>query len=412
MKRTSRPLVMLFAASMLAAPACKKSEDASTTGAPTTPGAPTGPVAKVNGKDIARGDFEKQMERTRARFQRAGRQIAPALETRLKENLVRKMVEEELIQQRAKAEGVKVEPAELDAKYAEHKGRFGSDKAFTAFLERTNQSEAEVKADLEKNLLRDKLFAKLLGGSEPTEADAQKYYEENKDKYKQKEQIKASHILFKVDKTTPEAEKKKKLDQAKSVLKEAKKSGVDFEELAKKHSEGPTAPRGGDLGTFSRGRMVKPFEDAAFAAKAGDVIGPVETQFGYHVIKVYEKTAEVQRPFADVKDSILTSLKARQKSKATRELLDKLKSEAKVEVMEPGVSLEPRPVAATPMGPDGKPMQGLDVAKLREQAAAGMGRPAPTGGPGAGEAALPPGAPAAAGDGDGDDPPTDGTPTK
>ena len=308
-------------------------------GAVTVPVA-GGPVAKVNGGDISRADFDRQMERTRSRFQRAGRQIAPALETRLKENLIRKMVEEELIAQKAKAEGVSVAVDELTAKVTEHKGRFGSDKAFQSFLERTNQSDADVKEDLEKNLLRDKLFAKLLSSTEPNEADAKKYYEDNLEKYKQKEQIKAAHILFKVEKDTPEKDKKARLAEAKKVLTEAKKSGVDFGELAKKYSEGPTKEREGDLGTFSRGRMVKPFEDAAFAAKAGEVIGPIETQFGFHVIKVFEKTPEAQRTFDEVKDSILTSLKARQKSKATRELLDQLKTTAKVEILEAGVSLD------------------------------------------------------------------------
>ena len=392
MKRTSLShlLAALLAGVVVVATGCPKKEEPKD-GAAATAAAATGPVAKINGEEISRSDFEKQMERTRARFQRAGRQIAPALETRLKENLIRKLVEEQLIAQKAKSENVTVDAAELDAKLTEHKGRFGSDKAFAAFLERNNQSEAEIKQDLEKNLLREKLFTKMLGATEPTEADAQAYYEENKEKYKQKEQIRASHILLKVEKTTPEPEKKKKLDLAKKLVAEAKKKDANFEEIAKKNSEGPTASRGGELGTFSRGRMVKPFEDAAFAAKPGEVIGPVETQFGYHIIKVYEKTPEMQRPFADVKESILTSLKARQKSKATRELLDKLRADAKIEVLEPGVSLDPkRPTVQ--MGPDGRP-----VVEGVEASGAGVATPAPgapvPGAPAPGAAA--PGAPAA-----------------
>jgi peptidyl-prolyl cis-trans isomerase C len=331
----------------------------------------TGPVAKVNGQDIPRADFDKQMERTRARFQRAGRQIAPALETRLKENLIRKMVEEELITQAAKKEGVTLDNAEIDAKLAEHKQRFGSDKAFQSFLERTQQSEADVKSDLEKTLLRDKLFAKMLTGQEPTEDDAKKYYEDNKDKYKQKEQINAQHILFKIDKNTTDAEKKKKLETAKKVFAEAKKPGADFGELAKKYSEGPTAQRGGDLGTFSRGRMVKQFEDVAFdpKVKPGDILGPVETQFGYHIIKVNEKTAETQRPYEEVKDSILTSLKARAKSKATRDLLDKLKADAKIEVLEPGVTLDPKPPIAPATGQPLATPGAMDALKQEAQKA-------------------------------------------
>jgi peptidyl-prolyl cis-trans isomerase C len=390
-KRTQKLLVSSFAGLALIAglAGCPKKDDAGKTDGTAATAAAGGPVARINGTDIGRADFERQMERTKARFQRAGRQIAPALETRLKENLVRKLVEEELIAQKAKAEGVTVTPEELAAKVTEHKTRFGSDKAFASFLERTNQTEADVKADLEKNLLRDKLFAKLLASTEPTDEDAKKYYEENVEKYKQKEQIKASHILFKVEKDTSDKDKKAKLAEAKKVLAEAKKSGVDFGELAKKYSEGPTKDRAGDLGTFSRGRMVKQFEDAAFAAKAGDVIGPVETQFGYHVIKVYEKTAEKQRTFDEVKESILTSLKARQKSKATRELLDTLKSTAKIEVLEAGLSLDAKRPAAGAAGDraldgaadgaaDGEPAKLDGAAPAAPAPAPAAAAPAPT----------------------------------
>ncbi|MCA9629349.1 MAG: peptidyl-prolyl cis-trans isomerase [Myxococcales bacterium] len=100
--------------------------------------------------------------------------------------------------------------------------------------------------------------------------------------------VTASHILIgykgaqraKSDRSKEEAKK-----LADKIAKEAKAKGADFAALAKKYSEGPSAPRGGDLGPFSRGRMVKPFSDAAFDLKVGDVSDPVETPFGYHIIK-------------------------------------------------------------------------------------------------------------------------------
>lgn len=86
-------------------------------------------------------------------------------------------------------------------------------------------------------------------------------------------QVKASHILVKTEK------------DAKMILEKAK-SGDDFAKLAKMYSQCPSGNNGGDLGFFGKGQMVKPFEDACFKAKVGDIIGPVKTQFGYHVIKV------------------------------------------------------------------------------------------------------------------------------
>ncbi len=338
------------------APKDEKAGDPAEAAAPEAPAADEGPVARVNGTDIPREDFKRQMDRTRARFERAGRQIAPALEARLKENLVRKLVDDELIRQKAKAEGVSVTADELNAKYDEHKKRFGTEEMYKSFLERTQQSEEDVKSDLERNLLRDQLFAKLMEGQTPTADDAKKYYEENQDKYKQRDQVRASHILFKVGKGDPEDVKKQKLQKAKDVLALAKKPKADFAALAKEHSEGPTASKGGDLGSFSRGRMVKEFEDAAFSAKPGAVVGPVETKFGYHVIKVFEKIPERQRTFDEVKDSILTSLEARAKSKATREILKSMKTDAKIEILEAGVDLERR--RPLPMRADGKELEG------------------------------------------------------
>ena len=378
---SARASSALALGALLALSGCKppkseaKTEETKTAASTEAKAPATGPVARVNGVELPREAFTRQMERTRARFERAGRQIAPALEVRLKENLIRKMVDDELISQKAKAEGVALTAEELAAKLSEHKGRFGNDEAFQAFLKRTGQSEEDVKADLERNLLRDKLFEKLLAGKEPTDEDAKKYYEENKDKYRQRDQVRASHILFKAQKSDPPEVKDAKRKQAADVLARAKKPGADFAELAKQYSEGPTAPRGGDLGAFSRGRMVKEFEDAAFAAKPGDILGPIETQFGYHVIKVFEKIPDRQREYDEVKDSILTSLKARAKSQATRDLLRQLKDDAKVEVLEAGINLDRSARAPVPFSPGGKPnLDEKQVARMREIAKQAVGR--------------------------------------
>ena len=117
------------------------------------------------------------------------------------------------------------------------------------------------------------------------DAEIQTYYEDHRDEYQEDAAIRAAFVsLPKTATARDEAEAKAEIDR---VFAEAK-AGDDFAELARAYSDGPSGPRGGDLGFFGRGRMVKPFEDAAFALKAGEISDPVKTQFGWHVIKVEE----------------------------------------------------------------------------------------------------------------------------
>ncbi len=133
--------------------------------------------------------------------------------------------------------------------------------------------------------------------------DVRTFYEQNKAKFTKSAQVEASHILIKVDEDADEQTVAKSREQAQMVYEKASK-GEDFSELAKTYSQGPSASRGGYLGRFEKSSMVKPFADAAFAMKAGDVSEPVRTQFGWHVIKVTDKTDETVTSFEDAQKQI------------------------------------------------------------------------------------------------------------
>jgi peptidyl-prolyl cis-trans isomerase D len=127
-----------------------------------------------------------------------------------------------------------------------------------------------------------------------TDQQVEYYYEDNRDMFKQEKEVRARHILFKLDLNAPEEQEEKVREKASGVLKKAR-GGEDFASLAKKYSEGPSAPKGGDLGYFSEGRMVKPFEEASFKMKKGEISELVRTRFGYHIIKVEDvKEARVK----------------------------------------------------------------------------------------------------------------------
>jgi peptidyl-prolyl cis-trans isomerase D len=140
--------------------------------------------------------------------------------------------------------------------------------------------------------------------------DVRRAYESSIKQYSTPEERQAAHILVAVKPDAPQAEKDAAKKKAEALLAQAKAHPDKFAELAKSSSQDPgSAPQGGDLGSFTRGSMVKPFEDAVFGAKVGDIIGPVQTDFGYHVIKVTGITPSRVRPLDEVKASIEADLR-------------------------------------------------------------------------------------------------------
>jgi peptidyl-prolyl cis-trans isomerase D len=141
-------------------------------------------------------------------------------------------------------------------------------------------------------------------------AEVKQAYDANSKQYTTNEERRASHILIAVKKDASEADKAKAKQKATELAAKARANPDSFATLAKENSQDPgSAAQGGDLGSFARGAMVKPFEDAVFAAKVGDIVGPVETDFGYHVIKVTGITPAHVQSFDEVKGRIEAELK-------------------------------------------------------------------------------------------------------
>jgi peptidyl-prolyl cis-trans isomerase D len=165
---------------------------------------------------------------------------------------------------------VKVDPTEVQAYYDKHKDKF----------------KVPEQVKLEFVMLSANT---LIPQMQVTEEESKKFYEENASKFQGDEQRRASHILIGFGANPTPAAKVEAKKKAEQVLAEVKKNPANFAELAKKYSQDPgSGEKGGDLGLFARGAMVKPFEDAAFSMKVGDLSGLVESQFGYHIIKLTE----------------------------------------------------------------------------------------------------------------------------
>lgn len=145
------------------------------------------------------------------------------------------------------------------------------------------------------------------------DADLKTYYEQNAARLAGKEERRASHILISAPKSAPAADREKAKAKADELLAAARKAPATFADLAKKNSQDPgSAPAGGDLDFFGRGAMVKPFEDAVFAMKTGDISDVVESDFGYHIIKLTDIKAPKQRSFEEMRAELAAEVKNQQ----------------------------------------------------------------------------------------------------
>ena len=323
-----------------AAPAATATPPAASTGTNATGAAETkaaapsvelkDPVAKVNGEAITKAQVEEAFA---AAVQASGvkaADLAPAEKLNGYRQIVDELIMDKLVAKAAAGETVSDE--DIAAEIAKLKKQFPSEDAFQAQLKEAGQSPEKLKAALTTMLQQQHwMQSQIKDGDKITEADAKKFYDTNTEEFKNPETVKASHILFTVNKTDSEEVVKQKETAAKDAAARAKK-GEDFNTLAKELSEEPGAKEsGGDLGFFAKDRMVPEFANAAFSQKPGDISDPVKTQFGWHVIKVTEKKPAGTVPFEEVKDQITAYLKSAKQRDAVQAVLKKLKDSAQIE---------------------------------------------------------------------------------
>jgi peptidyl-prolyl cis-trans isomerase C len=244
-------------------------------------------LVEVNGAVITTADFSRELKNL-PEYLKA---MAETPEGR--KEMLDTMVIRELILQQASKDGLD-KSADLEEKLKDLKKRL----VVESFLKKKVETESQV-----------------------SDSDLQKFYDQNKDKFKTGEQIRASHILVKTDK------------EAKDVLAQVK-AGGSFEELAKKYSVDSSSAKGGDLGWFGKGSMVPVFEKAALSLKEGQVSDVVKSDFGFHIIKLTGKRPAGVRPLDEVKDQIKGAIMPAKQQEVFQKIKEELKKSAKITVKE------------------------------------------------------------------------------
>lgn len=261
-----------------------------------------GAAATVNGKDITLDEIARRFESVK-RDPQLATELAQdrdgSFKARVQARILTQMIQAELLSQAAEDLGVAITDADIAAERERIVEQVGGQEQFDKIVEENNLTEADVQGQLRDLVVEQRVAALVAEQVEVSDEDVRAYYAQNKGtRY---ERMRASHILVETE------------NEADAVLARAR-GGEDFAALAQELSKDTgSAPQGGDLGEFTRGRLVPEFEQAAFAAEVGEIVGPIETEFGWHVIKV---TAHTVSTFEEVADEVRAELTEQRRTEA------------------------------------------------------------------------------------------------
>jgi peptidyl-prolyl cis-trans isomerase C len=288
-------------------------------------------VAQINDEVIYEDEFERELTIYMGRMKAQGAQVTGPFESQMRTQLLDELVNRSLLSQASHAKGINADPARVDQEIDAIKKRFPNQQQFETTLANMNLTESSLKAQIAQQMeIRELVDKEISSKIDITEKETRAYYDGNTAQFKRPEEVHARHILIKVD---PKSDDQTKAEARKKIegIKKRADSGEDFAELAKETSEGPSAPNGGDLGFFTRGRMVPPFEKAAFALEKGQISDIVETRFGYHVIMVVDRQEEKLLSYEEVKTKLAAKLRNDQIQDRVRTYIEGLRKTAKIE---------------------------------------------------------------------------------
>ncbi len=290
--------------------------------------------AKVNGVGIKTVTLDAAVNNFIQNQKMMGGTIKDEDKDKLKKDILNELVSAELLYQASQKVTLGDLSKDVDSQFESIKKGFGSDQDFQKVLKDKGIEVKDLKEDIKKGVSINAYLAKnVFPNIGPvTDAEKKQEYETNKDKLNVPDEVRASHILIKVSEKAAPEEKQKAKDKI-GALRARAMSGEDFAKLAKENSEDSSAANGGDLGFFRKGEMVKPFEDAAFGLEKDQISPVVETQFGFHVIKVTDKKAAHTLTYEEVSKDIENFLTNKHKRDEINKTVEGLKKNAKIEIL-------------------------------------------------------------------------------
>jgi peptidyl-prolyl cis-trans isomerase SurA len=296
-------------------------------------------VARVGDRIITRSQLQRRVE-DKAQELRVVRPGEVISETALRKDVFDEMLSELLLKDRADRMRISVAPAEIEDAIKRLKAQYGieSDEEFEASLQSSGLTRADMEARLRDTLLTNKVFAReLRSRAELTDRELKERYDREKEAYRLPERAQLREIVVVV----PEAPLASQLEALRSRATEAAeraRKGESFAALVAEYSGSPSIEREGDIGTVSRGELMPELDAAVFNAQPGTVVGPVESRYGFHIVRVEQRLPSEVPGFDSVKDRLRRDAGEESFQRDYHAYIERLRQEAYVQVFEKNMS--------------------------------------------------------------------------
>jgi len=294
-----------------------------------------GLAARVNGVGISNETLEKNYEEyLRENNINVAAIRYPERVVAMKQETMDLLINQELLWQAAEQQGMVANPEEVSRALDDMQAQFRSEAAFRNKLAIEGYTLESYRTHLQRLVSARKYLDQVSAGVAVSADEVHAFYTENPDKFRLPELVRARHILLKLGPGAEAAAQQAVREKLAGILAQAR-NGDDFAALASRYSEDTSATEGGDLGFFARGQMVKPFEDAAFGLRPGEISEPVTTPFGLHLIKVEERQPARSVSEDEAREQIRTYLLGVKQQQAVDNEIRTLRSGAQIELLMP-----------------------------------------------------------------------------
>jgi peptidyl-prolyl cis-trans isomerase C len=288
------------------------------------------PLATVNGTAISGSDLEREAAFLTAEMNRRNYPLGAGQLADLHDQLIRNLIDRELLYQQATAREIKISPHWVDREWNDMQMHLGGKAALQAFMQNSGFSRDQMNERIRKGLIVQRLLKRdVFRSIRVSEAEMQAFYNRHSNFFNREEQVRARHVMIAVPDWDNQAAREQALDRIRAL--EIKiRQGMQLGALALEYSDCPSKTRGGDLGYFSRNQMIQSFSDAAFELQPGEISQVVETRFGYHLIEVVDRQPPSRMVYKNVRDKIELTLRRNKEKAAAEAYLNRLKQKARI----------------------------------------------------------------------------------